>query len=352
VFTCSGVRWRLPAIVGACVALLAVAPAAGAHPSKGLRDLAARRGLAIGTAVDANLLANDVRYRAVLAREFSGVTPENAMKWESVEAQRGVLDFSAADAIVGFARRHRQEVRGHTLVWHSQLPAWLAQGTFSSDELEAILHQHITDEVRHFRGRVAAWDVVNEPFNEDGTWRDTLWLRALGPDYVAKALRWAHDADPHAELYLNDYNLEALGPKSDAMYALAQDLRRSGVPLHGVGFQGHLALQYPYPASLAENLRRFAALGLDVAITEADVRMLLPATDEKLAAQASAFAGMLRSCLAVRRRCASYTVWGFTDAASWVPGVFPGEGAATPFDEELRPKPAYFALRDALTERR
>jgi endo-1,4-beta-xylanase len=332
----------------ALVLALAAGPAQAHHP-RGLRDLAERP--LIGTAVNTDLLGSDPTYTAILDREFNSVTPENAMKWESVERERGVLDFSAADRLVAHARAHRQIVRGHTLVWHSQLPAWLTSGTFTDDELEAILHRHITDEVSHFRGRIYAWDVVNEAFNEDGTLRDTIWLRQLGPGYIAKAFRWAHQADPHAKLYYNDYNLEAIGPKSDAALALVGDLRRHGVPIDGVGFQGHLGIQYPYPDTLGANLERFAAARVDVAITEADVRMPLPVTDEKLATQADYFRGMLNSCQAVRR-CVSFTVWGFDDQHSWVPGVFAGEGAATPFDESYRPKPAYFALRDALARHR
>jgi endo-1,4-beta-xylanase len=173
---------------------LAAGPAQAHHP-RGLRDLAERP--LIGTAVNTDLLGSDATYTAILDREFNSVTPENAMKWESVEAQRGVLDFSAADRLVAHARAHHQIVRGHTLVWHSQLPAWLTSGTFTNDELEAILHKHITDEVSHFRGRIYAWDVVNEAFNEDCTLRDTIWLRQLGPSYIAKAFRWAHQADRH-----------------------------------------------------------------------------------------------------------------------------------------------------------
>src|SRR5690242_15897465 len=337
---------------GSALALVLMALAAGpaqAHHPRGLRDLTQRP--LIGTAVNTDLLGSDPTYTAILDREFNSVTPENAMKWESVEAQRGVLDFSAADRLVAHARAHHQIVRGHTLVWHSQLPAWLTAGTFTNDELEAILHQHITDEVSHFRGRIYAWDVVNEAFNEDGTLRDTIWLRQLGPGYIAKAFRWAHQADPRAKLYYNDYNLEAIGPKSDAALALVQSLRRQGVPIDGVGFQGHLGIHYPYPDTLGENLERFAAAGFDVAITEADVRMPLPVTDEKLATQADYFTGMLNSCQAVRR-CVSFTVWGFDDKHSWVPTVFAGEGAATPFDENYQPKPAYFALRSALARHR
>lgn len=307
---------------------------------------AAHERLHFGTAVDTDVLASDGKYRKVLTREFNSVTAENAMKWESVEPERGELDFSAADGLVRFARRHRQSVYGHTLVWHNQLPAWLTESSFSDAELGAILRRHVKQEAGHFRGRVRAWDVVNEPFNEDGTWRDTLWYRALGPDYVAKALRWAHRADPRARLFLNDYNLEALGPKSDAMYALVADLKRRGVPIDGVGFQGHLSLEYPFPEGLEQNLRRFAALGVDVAFTEVDVRMPLPVTRDKLELQADYYAETMRACRAVRR-CRTYTVWGFTDAHSWVPGWFPGEGAATLFDESYRPKPAYFAVKRA-----
>ena len=337
---------------GSALALVLMALAAGpaqAHHPRGLRDLTERP--LIGTAVNTDLLGSDATYTAILDREFNSVTPENAMKWESVEAQRGVLDFSAADRLVAHARAHHQIVRGHTLVWHSQLPAWLTSGTFTNDELEAILHKHITDEVSHFRGRIYAWDVVNEAFNEDGTLRDTIWLRQLGPGYIAEAFRWARQADPHAKLYYNDYNLESIGAKSDAALALVQSLRRQGVPIDGVGFQGHLDIQYPYPDTLGDNLKRFAALGVDVAITEADVRMPLPVTDEKLATQADYFTGMLNSCRAVRR-CVSFTVWGFDDRHSWVPTVFAGEGAATPFDESYQPKPAYFALRNALARHR
>jgi endo-1,4-beta-xylanase len=342
--------WACGSAILVVLGLLIAASTASAHGGRhsGLRDLAKRP--LVGTAVDTTALANDADYRGAIAREFNSVTPENVMKWETVEPQQGVTDYTAADALLGFARANRQIVRGHTLVWHSQLPSWLTSGTFTNEQLEAILRRHIFEEAGHFRGRMYAWDVVNEAFNEDGTLRDTIWLRALGPDYIAKAFRWAHEADPHAKLYYNDYNLESIGPKSDAALALVGQLKAQGVPIDGVGFQGHLGIQYPYPDTFGENLERFAAAGVDVAITEADVRLILPVTPEKLATQATYFGNMMRSCVAVRR-CVSFTLWGFTDRYSWVPGFFAGEGAATPFDESLRPKPAYFALRDALLRR-
>jgi endo-1,4-beta-xylanase len=336
----------------AAAALAVAAPAALAAPAgaASLRELAAGQRLWIGTAVDMDALAEQ-SYSDVLRREFSSVTPENAMKWETVEPRPGVFEFGAADRLLAVARRNRQSVYGHVLVWHSQLPLWLTEGSFSRAELARILRRHIVTVVRHFRGRVRAWDVVNEAFNDDGTWRDTIWYRAFGPDYIAMALRWARQADPHVKLMLNDYNTEGLGPKSDAYYRLVQQLSRQHATPDGIGIQGHLSLQYPFPTGVTENLSRFAALGLDLAFTEVDVRMALPPTPALLAAQAGYFGRTLRSCLAVRR-CDTYTIWGFTDAHSWVPGWFDGEGAATPLDEDYRAKPAYAALVDALREGR
>ncbi|GHF62277.1 endo-1,4-beta-xylanase [Amycolatopsis bartoniae] len=338
---------RILAIVVGILVLL-TAPAAAASPPT-LRTLAARHDLRIGTAVDMSALADDAVYRQRVGSEFSTVTPENVMKWEVLEPQRGQYDWSAADRLVGFARQHGQAVRGHVLVWHNQLPAWLTATDFSADELRAILRQHIFDTVGHFRGRIWQWDVVNEAFNEDGTLRDTIWLRTLGPGYIADAFRWAHQADPNAKLFYNDYNIEDVNAKSDAVYALVRDLRRQGVPIDGVGVQAHLTVDAA-PTTLRQNLWRFDRLGLDTAITEADVRMVMPPDAAKLQAQADVYRGVLGDCLATRH-CISFTVWGFTDKYSWVPGTFTGEGAANLLDENFRPKPAYDAVRAELAAR-
>ncbi|GGJ68538.1 endo-1,4-beta-xylanase [Streptomyces brasiliensis] len=343
----TGTRLRLAGALAAALVAAGVAngPAAQAHDRQlGLADLAHRHGRYFGSAVDGPALT-DSPYLKILGDQFDMVTPANGMKWYATEPQQGVFDWKDGDAIVQLARANHQRVRGHTLVWHSQLPDWLTSREWTASELRAILKKHTFAEVGHYRGKVYSWDVVNEAFNEDGTYRDTIWYQTLGPGYIADALRWAHQADPHAKLYLNDYNLEAIGPKSDAYYRLAKDLKAQGVPLDGVGFQGHLALQYGYPATLEDNLRRFTELGLDTALTEVDVRMQLPATDEKLAEQATWYRDLTEACLAVRH-CVGVTVWDYTDKYSWVPGVFPGEGAPLPWDDQL--KPAYYALREAL----
>ncbi|MER6068381.1 endo-1,4-beta-xylanase [Streptomyces sp. NPDC001817] len=341
-------RLRLAgALAAALVAAAFAAPAAQAGPQQPtLAELAQRHGRYFGSATDNPELA-DSAYTKILGSEFDMITPGNGMKWYATEPKQGVFDWTNGDEIVNLARRNHQKVRAHTLVWHSQLPDWLTSGQWTASELRAVLKKHITTEVRHYRGKVYSWDVINEAFNEDGSYRETLWYKPLGPGYIADALRWAHEADPHARLYLNDYNIEATGPKSDAYYALAKDLRAQGVPLDGIGFQTHLALQYGYPSSLEDNLRRFSGLGLDTALTEVDVRMQLPATEEKLTEQASWYRQLTEACLAVRR-CVGVTIWDYTDKYSWIPAVFPGEGAALPWDEQLNPKPAYQALREAL----
>ncbi|MFE0729795.1 endo-1,4-beta-xylanase [Streptomyces antibioticus] len=346
------------AVVSSLVLLpLAAGPAAAAGGHDGrpagdrpLRQLAADDRLRVGTAVDMAALAQDAPYRRAVGSEFSSVTPENVMKWDALEPRRGEYDYAAADRLVRFARGSGQKVRGHVLVWHNQLPSWLTEGDFSATELREILRRHITETVRHFKGRVWHWDVVNEAFDEDGTLRDTLWLRALGPGYIADAFRWAHQADPRATLFYNDYNIAWAGPKSDAVLALVRTLRAEGVPVQGVGFQGHLGIQYGLPTGVAANFRRFERLGVRTAVTEADVRMILPADEEKLRTQAEGYRLLLDACLRTRH-CVSFTVWGFTDKYSWVPGTFEGEGAANVLDESYTAKPAYRALQAALAGR-
>jgi endo-1,4-beta-xylanase len=340
-------RVQLVLLAMLALGLTAMTPPARDIPS--LRSLADAHSRLIGSAVNTTVLASSPAYAAVLASQFSTVTPENVMKWQLVEPERGAFDYAAADRLVVFAEAHAQVVRGHTLVWHNQLPRWVTDSGFSAEDLAAVLQEHITQEMDHFRGRIYAWDVINEPFNDNGTWRDSIWYRGMGPQYIAQALQWARAADPDARLYINDYNTEAIGPKSDAMYTLVQDLLARQVPIDGVGFQAHLSTQYAFPANFSANLQRFADLGLDVAVTEADVRMPLPATETKLGKQAEYYRQLLQSCLSVDR-CASFSIWGFTDAHSWVPTAFVGQGAATPYAEDMQPKPAYFALRDALLQ--
>jgi endo-1,4-beta-xylanase len=328
------------------------APGSGSYSEpaasgQSLRALAQKAGIRIGTAVNADALANEAPYADKVGAEFNSVTPENAMKWDAVERTRGTYDFTQADQLVAYAQAHGQLVRGHTLVWHNQLPSWLTTGDFGADELRQILRRHITAEVTHFKGEIWQWDVVNEAFNDDGTLRNSLWLQKLGPGYIADAFRWAHQADPKAALFINDYNVEGVNAKSTALHDLVAQLRKEGVPVQGVGIQGHLDVKYPAPHDIADNMARFDKLGVQTAITEADVRIPLPADSTKVEAQNEAYQTLLEGCL-LTRHCTDFTVWGFTDKYSWVPGTFSGEGQANIYDENYQPKSAYTVLSQDL----
>lgn len=325
------------------LALLVPAATASAADAP-LRDLAAAKGKVIGTAVTGSKLTGT--YGDLAGAQFNSLTPGNAMKWGSVEPTRGSYDWAEADQIVNFAEAHGQQVRGHTLVWHSQNPSWLTNGTWTPAQLGQLMNDHIALEVGRYKGRLAAWDVVNEPFNEDGTYRQTLWYNGLGTGYIAQALTAARAADPAARLYINDYNVEGVNAKSTALYNLVKSLKEQGVPIDGVGLQAHLIVGQ-VPPTLQQNIQRFADLGVDVAITELDIRMTLPSDSTKLTQQAADYKAVMNACGAVAR-CAGVTVWGFTDSDSWIPSTFPGQGAATPYDENYAPKPAYYAIAEAL----
>lgn len=371
----AGLRWTA-AVVAAAALLSGCGGGSGERASGGadagapgrslldehvpLRDVAPD-GVVIGTAAaggghvgtGADPFQVDAEYRELLGVEFSSVTPENQLKWEYVHPEPDTYDFEAADDIVAFAQERGMVVRGHTLLWHSQNPGWLEEGDYTPDELRAILHDHITTVVGRYAGRIAQWDVANEILDDAGRLRteDNIWLRELGSGIVADAFRWAHEADPEAVLFLNDYGAEAVNAKTDAYLVLVQELLADGVPVHGFGAQAHLSLEDGPPGDgVRENLGRFADLGLATAITELDVRIALdgePATAGELARQADYYRDVVEGCLAVEG-CTSLTVWGFTDRYSWVPSFFPGLGAAALLDEDYTSKPAYDAVAEAL----
>lgn len=336
-------------VVMTAAALVTLAPATRAAGENSLRALAQSQGRLIGTAVKSDTMLGDAAYHETLAGQFNLVTPENAMKFGPLSPARGSYHFAEADAIVAFAEEHGMRVRGHTLVWHLQQPDWLTGGQWSRDELIQILHEHITTVVGHYRGRLVAWDVVNEAVNDDGTLRDTLWLRGIGPEYIELAFRWAREADPDALLFYNDYNGEGLGAKSDAIYALVADLKQRGAPIDGVGLQMHVAVDsWPAADEVTANMRRLAELGLQAHITEMDVRVPQPPAPDALTRQAEVYGRMLQVCLAAEN-CTAFSLWGFTDNYSWIPEFFPGWGHGLVFDVAYQPKPAFQELLNHLT---
>jgi len=271
------------------------------------------------------------------------VTAENAMKWDATEPSRGQFNYSGGDQVVNTAVQNNQQVRGHTLVWHSQLPGWVSG--LDATNLRQAMNNHIANVAGHYRGKVIHWDVVNEAFEENGTRRQSPFQQRLGDGYIAEAFRAARAADPTAKLYYNDYNIEGQNAKSNAVFSLVQSLKQQNL-IDGVGFQGHFQLN-GLPGDLQANLQRFANLGLDVMYTEVDVRIQTPADSNELNQQASNYTTITRACLAVSR-CVGIVVWGIPDKYSWVPSVFPGWGAPLLFDDSYGRKPAYNAVSAAL----
>jgi len=319
-----------------------------------LRTVAQARRFYVGAAVAVSPLLNSKLYQDTLSNNYNMVVPENVMKWDATEPRRGVFDFTAADSIVSFAKANNMQVRGHNLVWHQQLPGWLTGETYSRDALLQILHDHITGLVSHFKGQILDWDVVNEGIAEDGTLRKSLWYQGIGPDYIEQAFRFAHEADPDAKLFYNDYGGEGSGKKADVIYAMVRDLKQKGVPIDGVGLQMHVGIG-PYessrPADIAANMQRLVALSLEVQITEMDVKTQngTGSDSDKLTAQAKLYGDILRVCLQ-QKGCTAFLTWGFTDLFTWIPGFTHHPDAPLPFDKAYQPKPAYQSLLNVLSE--
>jgi endo-1,4-beta-xylanase len=317
-----------------------------------LRDLAAQRLIHIGAAVDPQYFG-ETAYAATLSREFNQVEPENAMKFGPIQPGPTTYFFNDADAIVSFAQAHNMAVRGHNLVWDQQNPTWLTSGNYTPTQLSAILLGHINTVVGRYAGELYAWDVVNEAFNDgDGTLRSTIWsdspgIGLPGTAYIEQAFNWAHAADPQARLFYNDYSAEGINAKSDAIYKMAQDFTARGVPIHGVGLEMHFTTGNSSLSGIESNIQRLIALGLEVQITELDVRLPVDssgnATVADLATQAQIYHDVVALCLKYPK-CTAIQTWGFTDKHSWVPGSFPGMGAALEFDTNYVPKSAYNSM--------
>ncbi len=327
--------------------------------AQSLRQEAENDGVLVGTAVRPSQLS-ETAYASTLAREFSMVEAEDAMKWWALRPDAATYDFRQGDGLVRFARAHQMKVRGHCLVWGRDNPDWLTQGHFSTRQLSRLLREHITRVMTHYAGQVFAWDVVNEALDENGNVRDSLWynhpgigLSGKGTAYIEQTFRWAHTADPQALLFYNEAEGEGLNRKSDAIYAMVKDFKRRGVPIDGVGLQMHTpTLDVDIPA-IAANIARLTALGVQVHITELDVSLPVDSNGQPRpddwARQAEVYRGIVRACLN-SARCTAIQTWGFTDKYSWIGSHSHGtRGQALPFDRAYQVKPAYKTVLEELS---
>ncbi|HEV8556348.1 MAG TPA: endo-1,4-beta-xylanase [Actinophytocola sp.] len=328
-------RTALPLGLAAAVTAAGLVALSGtASAASTLGASAAERGRYFGAAVAANHLG-EADYANALHTEFNMATPENEMKWDATEPSQGSFNFGNADRIVSDARGRGNRVRGHTLVWHSQLPGWVSG--LSASALSSAMNNHITQLMTHYRGQIYAWDVVNEAFQDGGSGarRSSPFQDRLGNGFIEQAFRTARSVDPNAKLCYNDYNTDGQNAKSNAVFAMVQDFKNRGVPIDCVGFQSHFNSASPVPSDYQQNLQRFANLGVDVQITELDI-------EGSGTAQANSYTRVVNACLAVSR-CAGITVWGVTDKYSWR-----ASGTPLVLDGNYNKKPAYTAVLTAL----
>ncbi|MCJ1244108.1 hypothetical protein MMC30_001306 [Trapelia coarctata] len=304
--------------------------------------------LYFGTATDANRWG-DAGFTSILdnVAEIGQLTPENSMKWLATEGEQNKFDYTGGDALVQRAQKNGQMVRCHTLVWHASVPNWVANGQWTRDTLIAAMKNHIANVAGHFKGKCYAWDVVNEAFNRDGTYRDSIFHKIIGPDFIPIAFAAAAAADPQAKLYYNDYSIEVDGPKSQAARKLVTSLKAQGIKIDGVGMQSHFSIGGATPslASQKNNMQLLTALGVEVAITELDIAMTLPATQANLDMQRTNYRDTISACVQVKG-CVGITVWGFSDKYSWISARPGGKGAACVWDTNLQKKPAYLGIID------
>ena len=318
-----------------------------------LKDMAARSGRYFGASVYAGFRSpNSAAYDAVLAREFSMLVAGNDMKWDHIQPTRTSFTWTWGDSMVAFALKNNMKMRGHTLTWHNQVPAYIRNQSWSADTARMILTEHIDAVVTHFKGKVYAWDVLNEPIDDSGILRDTLFARSMGgTDFFETAFRTARAADPNTLLFWNDYNLETPGPKQDSTFAWIKRLKEAGVPIDGIGFQAHLGINAGGGGAGSQQIfystfQRFAALGLKIHLTELDVRLPTDGGGTvELEAQKQAWQNIVGACRLVTA-CEAIVVWGVNDGESW---ITPGN-VRKPllFTDDLAKKEVYHIVMNAL----
>ena len=331
---------------------------------KGLKDYY-KKYFPIGVAVSPWALKREDE-SSLIIKQFNSITPENAMKMGPIHPKENEYNWKDADSIVAFALRHHIKIRGHNLCWHNQAPAWLfvdsSGKTVSKEVLLQRLKEHITTVVSRYRGSIHAWDVVNEAISDkpEEYLRNSNWYRICGEEFIAKAFEYAHAADPDAQLFYNDYN-EINAAKREKIYRLVKGLKDAGTPIHGIGLQGHWAINEPSAAQLDSTINRFATLGLKLQITELDISVYPKEhvmREQKAADSDTAFTAekeqqqlqQYKMCFELFRKYktvfSGITFWNISDRSSWLDN-FPVRGRKDHpllFDKNLLPKKAYWEV--------
>jgi endo-1,4-beta-xylanase len=318
----------------------------------------------MGSAVISNDIQHNSFYQGTLLNEYNSMTADYEMKFDITEPEQGTFNYAPGDHIVGFAAQHHMRMHGHNFIWHQALPQWVVN--FQGDSLawESLFKTHIETEATHYKGEVASWDVVNEALrDDDGTLRNkdvnpgdgSIWRRHLGPDYIARAFQYAHEADPNALLFYNDYGQEWGGPKLDSMISMINQFKKRGIPISGVGMQMHIDI-YVDTAGVTSALKRLAATGVMVHVSELDISVnpgndpnivFTSALQLKQGALYQFIAETYRASVPAAQRY-GITTWEFCDADSWIPAFYNRKDWPLPFDSLYKRKPAYYGLLNGI----
>jgi len=321
----------------------------------------------VGCAINPNLLAKNPSYQSVVTEEFNSITSENVLKFGAVHPQKEVYDFAKGDFLVAYAQMHHKRIHGHCLAWHQSVPKWLSEFEGDSAAWENLLRTHIRTVLTHYKGKMESWDVVNEAFFDNGTYRQdsvnaphrhiTFWRNHLGEDYIARAFEYAHEADPNALLFYNDYGQESNPAKLKAILAMVTDFKRRGIPIHGLGLQMHIGINTK-DSGIAEAIKQMAATGLLVHISELDIKVnqkkdtAIIYTDSLKALQCRKFAFVVEQYkkLVPKKQQYGITFWNVGDGDSWIVKWEKIKDWPLLFDVNYRKKACYGYFYDALKE--
>ncbi|WKK75172.2 endo-1,4-beta-xylanase [Marivirga salinae] len=287
----------------------------------------------------------------IVQTQFNSITPSNRFKPEFIHPQEKTFYWHHADLLVDYALANEKRLHAHTLIWHEQLPIWMENFQGSKSDWEAMMKHHISTIVKRYKGKVQAWDVINEAFLEDGTLRPNIWLKNIGSSYIEKAFQYAHEADPEALLFYNDFNLSFRPTKRKAVLDLMTNLKLRGVPIHGIGMQSHISTIFPSDQDFISTMEKITQAGFKLHISELDISVnsiskeKFELTDEMLQRQAQRYRFIFNNYQRIEKQYQhGITIWGVSDGESWIPNYFGREDYPLLFDEFFNPKPAYCGL--------
>jgi len=305
----------------------------------------------LGVAVDQTELNFNEAYEQIVSQQFNSITPENIFKPQYLQPVQDQFSWEAADQLVAYCMDHDMRLHGHTLIWHNQLPFWMEQFQGSPETWEQMMKTHIQTVVKHFKGKVTSWDVVNEAIEDDGSFRENIWLANIGESYIEKAFQYAHEAESAVKLFYNDYSLSAKRKKRDAVIELLNSLREKGIRVDGIGLQMHIAHNYPSNNAIAKALEEVWENDYLIHISELDIainplgREMPTASTSRLIKQAEKYKAVFEAYQEVP---ADYqhgiSIWGISDRDSWIPSFFGRDDYPLLFDAMYQPKPAFCNL--------